>query len=109
MQVIDGELVYKVNKSTIKKITVTYGPSVKLSSLQSQSESGKQEPDSSENTSQEPVSTESTATVAEHREPISMDWFVDSDSAEKENIEHFSEGTRNERDGTQKTINKVRC
>lgn len=30
---IDGELVYKVNKSTIKKVNVTYGPTIKASSL----------------------------------------------------------------------------
>jgi hypothetical protein len=53
-------------------------------------------------TSQEPNSTESNALETDVREPVNMDWFLDPETAEKENIEHFNEETSSEKDGSQR-------
>jgi hypothetical protein len=93
-----------VNKSTIKKINVTYGPPVKLSTLidKDQSETTRQEVVCNKTISQEPNSTERNAVETEVREPVNMDWFLDPETAEKENIEHFNEETSTEKDGSQR-------
>ncbi|KAL3866908.1 hypothetical protein ACJMK2_044158 [Sinanodonta woodiana] len=72
LTVVDGELVCKVNKTTMKKVKVTFHPPICPKPSLS--------PPVQLQTIQEPVQLHSP------------DW-TDSDTAEKENIEHFDTGT----------------
>ena len=103
-------MVYKVNKTTIKKINVTYGPPIKLSSLldENLSETRTKVVGSMNGRSQEPDNSKSIAVETENREAANVDWILDQEMAEKENIEHFSEDINNEKDGPQKKAAKVK-
>ncbi|KAK3595161.1 hypothetical protein CHS0354_002761 [Potamilus streckersoni] len=72
LTVVDGELVCKVNKTTMKKVKVTFHPPIHPKPSLS--------PPVQQQSLQEPVQSQAP------------DW-TDSDTAEKENIEHFDAGT----------------
>ena len=91
-QVIDGELVYRINSKTIKKINVTLGPPVKPLPTEK-----RETTDSTPN----PVPTSEASTVQEVEE------LSDTEAAEKENIEHFDDNSQKAEVARVRVANKV--
>ena len=79
-QVIDGELVYKVNKSTIKKINVTLGPPIRASTLLGITDTTASDQSINQyESNREQVDHSTMQTDDSEQKPSITDWFPDAD------------------------------
>lgn len=105
---IDGELVYKVNKSTIKKINVRLGPPVKASSLLGNTEDN-QSPEANINNQSELHKEPRGSLVAKDGlEPEQVDLFPETEDSDNVDTE-VREEVREETSQTDKAVSQVFC
>ena len=92
-QVMDGELVFRINSKTIKKVNVTLGPPIKPQPPE------KREPTDTNPAPSEEVDVDNNQSVEE---------LSDNEAAEKENIENFEGTSQKAETARARVANKVK-
>ena len=92
-QVMDGELVFRINSKTIKKVNVTLGPPIKPQPTE------KREPTDTNPAPSDEVDVDNNQSVEE---------LSDNEAAEKENIENFEGTSQKAETARARVANKVK-